>query len=362
MIASQAMLFIAPSASAKLRIIGYLWSALCLQLSISALAVAESNIITPYCVEGLFTYDIRKPSGEHYVKNQSFRVAVTGESWEIAVIRDESTNSRVYLYRFDGTNILYSVAGPRSTQTFGGLVEASPVPFLWGGGGAFAWLAYASGPYFITRASQSALSLHEARSATDIVKRYDVRATWSLHPESPHLPMLVTYMTTNTTSLDASGAFRYGPLLPPFQDGYTNEEFRARDFTNAAGVWLPLRFGFRAYFPRPNAKSSRDLDCILHVDGWATNITLAEAHLPAAKRAIVQDVRLPEPAVLYPVTNGIIQDTGSSVVVAARHLAARKTRLASARKHPRWLWAVRVVLVIGGLGLPIFWFARSKRV
>jgi len=89
-----------------------------------------------------------------------------------------------------------------------------------------------------------------------------------------------------------------------------------------------MHFECSEYMMVPEAKSS-ELFGTVKVRGFATKITSERApwnHGVAEKKYVVEDLRVPEPNVIYGIDNGIVPPLGSASIEKARQRALQKQK------------------------------------
>ena len=85
-----------------------------------------------YSVKGFFSYEMHDPNVKRAPLIEHFELHYDDCRWKVTVILDEPTNRDTYVYQYDGTNLTYyvEILGTALTNA-SGMVEASPVPYMW---------------------------------------------------------------------------------------------------------------------------------------------------------------------------------------------------------------------------------------
>lgn len=286
-----------------------------------------------YTIQGTFSYEltIYGQKEQPPVSLRTFELTRSKDAWRISVHVIGDAGFSEYVYTYDGTNLFYSSVPThiKYTNSLSGIVvEPSSVPQKMNYGlGEYIWLAYVSGDYFRSLTNNLALSIEPLRSRTGYIRRREVLCKFDLNSAMPFLPMRVEYMTTNLMTLTDSGEAETYPLPSPYEKGFTSTSLISDDFTNVTDFSLPLKFQCKEYMMVPNAKSSADLFCTVKIQGAATNINtrgvIVVPELGNGKYAI-QDLRVPEPAVIYGISNGKVPPRDSAIVEKARKIAQKK--------------------------------------
>ena len=327
--------------------------------------LASQALSTSYSVKGRFTYETIIPGHPVPALDREFEVVVNGSEWSVKVVLVGNKEFDSFVSSYDGTNLVsYFVLAKKVAASAAGTVEQVPVPHTaTSAAGEFAWLAFASGRYFMGLTNHAALSFRLLKSPGGLVRRYEQPCRFTLRPEPPHLPTRVEYLLNQLVFLTDEGKTVTQSLAPPFEAGYVAAEFSASAFTNAGGLWLPTEFQYNGYQPRPGAKAASDLLCTLRVRGFATSVSVGEASwagLPRGK-VFLEDRRVPEAGVLYPITNGTVPLAGSEEVAKARVRARRIN--AEAERRPAAGHPLRRLVVIGCLvvsALPLIYLCRRS--
>lgn len=242
-------------------------------------------------------------------------------------------------YRYDGTNVLsYAVTKQGGPDTGSGLIENGEVPRSWtSAAGEYVWLAFASACYFNTRQGLgSVVALQELRSPHGATRRFEVPARWTSAPNSPHLPLTISFLKTNQILLEDSGVVTSLPLTPPFDSGYIYAKYRALEFTNFNDLEIPLEFEYSMYRPQQRAWNTNELIATLIVHGKVNFVGSYVPPPPVPGMLNLADERVPEPIVRYRVRKGIIPDTNSTNVMLAQKEAIQTFNNAL-RMEPRGL-------------------------
>jgi RNA polymerase sigma factor (sigma-70 family) len=284
-----------------------------------------------YTVQGYLTYQVHHLGGQEPAPqeslNREFEARVDGCTWNITMVIVGDTNSRSFVFSYDGINHLQyflkpSVPGAPMTS---GNVDSHPVPATETSvGGEYVWLAFASGCYFKQLTNNSALSFDWLRGPNAIKRRYDVPYQATLSSAQPFLPQTVSYQQDCQRFLKANGEIQQRTNWPPFESGFTSGQYVARDFTNIDGLTLPTRFEYQRFHP-----DKTQLARAVLVQGVATNFALGTEPLDkelSTRKLMIEDLRVPDPGVLYPTTLGDIPESFSETVRAAREKAFNDTR------------------------------------
>jgi hypothetical protein len=265
---------------------------------------------------------------------REFEVLLDDRAWKIRVVLVGNTNFDSFVYSYDGTNLLHNPIPPRARRESGAMqsvtVETSPVPAtITSAGGEYPWLAFASGCYFKRQTNSRALSFLWARSRNGAVRRYEEPCRIESSAAPPYLPTMIEYKSTNQgVFVGEDGLFGVIPLPSFFgKGGYTRAVFKSGGFTNVQGRSFPTSFEYRIYRPKPDATTTNDLSCVVIVRGKVTSISTRNQAVDCAlpdKSYMVNDLRVSEPNVLYPVRDGHIPAVDSEVVETAREDARRR--------------------------------------
>jgi RNA polymerase sigma factor (sigma-70 family) len=272
---------------------------------------ARASASESFSVQGTLTYEL---VGDP-VLHRHFTISISNRLWHITVsMKDKNTGILSLEYRYDGTNtIQYSLFEKFGADVGSGSIETGPVP-TWktSAVGEFAWLAYASGWYFHGRERRAAIWLQELRSPHQLIRRYQMPADWKLAPQEPFQPEELTYYATEWTSLDDSGTINTQPV-PRHVAGH----LRTWDPTTFRGMQIARQFEFRGYRLAP----SGDFPVSYIVRGNATNFCRFIPFPALPSTLHLQDNRVPEPSVVYKVTDGAIPPLESESLTNARNKA-----------------------------------------
>jgi hypothetical protein len=292
-----------------------------------------------YSVKGNFSYQVfaLQKEGDPIKQKplqREFEMLADESAWRIRIVLVGNTDFDSFIYSYDRTNsIHYSIpaagsAAAGSLQTV--TVEASPVPAtITSAGGEYVWLAFASGCYLKDRTNNRALSFERLNSRTSGAKRYDVSCRFELSSLPPYLPTVFESRATNqAVFFQEDDSLGVVPLPTAFGDtGYTSASFKCGGFTNVQGFRFPTSFEYRKYRPKPGAKTTNDLVCIMIVRGNVTGIATSQQGVDCAlpnRRAMIYDLRVPEPNVQYRIEDGAIPLTDSPIVETARDRAMKR--------------------------------------
>jgi RNA polymerase sigma factor (sigma-70 family) len=294
-------------------------------------AAATTLPTSKYTVQGYLTYQTYHLGGQETAPqepiNHEFEARVDGCTWNITMVIVGDTNSRSFVFSYDGVNHLQyflkpSVPGSPMTS---GNVDSHPVPATETSvGGEYVWLAFASGCYFKQLTNTTALSFDWLRGPNAIKRRYEVPYQATLSSAQPFLPQTVSYQQDCQRFLEANGEIQQRTNWPPFESGYTSGQYVARDFTNIDSLTLPTRFEYQRFHP-----DKTQLVRAVLVQGVATNFALGTEPLDkqlSDRKLMIEDLRVPDPGVLYPTTLGDIPESFSETVRAAREKAFNDTR------------------------------------
>lgn len=315
---------------------------------------SQSSGVLNYNIQGFFTYQVFSEKRSFPLHRRTFKLDYSNGQWKVTVGMLDKTSINSFLYFWDRTNLVYTFeVPPQEKARPSAVIEDVPVPKHFSGdGGDIIWLALASQSYFGELTNNSAYSFEELSTKSFLRKRFLVPCRYTLSSQPPFLPEEVSYMTTNLPYLLDTGIAAGIPLPEPFQDGYERGKFSASGFTNINGLSFPAVFEYDEYTPLKNAKSRKDLLLALQIHGVATNfnvhnlaltaskttkdgaiIETSETENPlAGKRVYVQDMRLPEPGVLYPVTNADIPGVMDPRLKWPRTRALQKLRAMSGKR------------------------------
>jgi hypothetical protein len=152
-------------------------------------------------------------------------------------------------------------------------------------------------------------------------RRYEMPADWKLAPKEPFQPVELTYYATEYLTPDDSGTIR-SQFVPRHVAGY----LRTSDPTTFRGMQIARQFEFTGYRLAP----SGDFPVAYIVRGNATNVCpfIPFPALPATLH--LQDNRVPEPSVVYKVSEGRIPPLESESLTNARNKALE---LSESRRH-----------------------------
>jgi len=289
-----------------------------------------------YSVKGSYSYQVfvLQKAGEPRKEApllREFEARLDGCNWKLRVVLVGNTNYDSFIYSYDGTNLLHyailagdgaSVGAKREVT-----VEDSPVPATTtSAAGEYLWLAFASGCYLKAQTNNSVWSFDQLRSRSGVVGRYEVPCRFELSSFPPYLPTAVEYWRTNLAVVVGDDGVRASAPLPPMfgKGGYPSAVFKSGGFTNVHGLSFPREFEYLKYKPKPDAKTTNDLNCVVIVRGTVTSISTTEQRVDCALpsgRFMIHDLRVPEPSVLYPIDDGAIPAVDNSIVKVARNQA-----------------------------------------
>ena len=261
---------------------------------------ANASSSVPFSVQGTLTYEVPgRP-----VLSSYFTASVSNSSWHITVVMEGNTSILSSEYRYDGINNLhYSIFQRTGSDVGSGLVELGAVPSSTGSdAGEVIWLAYASGAYFRGLKGGTATSLEPLRGH-GFMKRHEVPAAWKLAPKAPFSPIEISYFATNVSVLDDAGRLVSIPLDKPRAPKYVAGHLRTWESVTFQNITIPRHFEYVSYgpWPRPGTPGR---GCI--VRGFATNVCSLIPFPKLPSTLHLQDNRVPEPRVVYKVTDGNI--------------------------------------------------------
>jgi hypothetical protein len=314
---------------------------------------ASEAFCMSYSVKGTLTYEghgLGELPGQvatPFVRE--FEVLLEDANWTVRMVPVGDANFSYFLSTYDGTNIMY-VDGIRpdvqgrllaaaQTQPNGksvnsilpsGLLESSAVPRAMSStGGAYAWLAFASGAYFKASTNGMAVDLYalETRSGLFTARR-DVPCSFELSSVAPYLPVRVEYRWPNLAYMKADGVIVGRALPSPFQAGFVAAQFTSEAFTNIGGLSFPSKFEMKEYRPLPSATNASDYRCTLSVRGAVTAISVNPRHGASGLSGVelhVTDLRYPN-APMYTISNGAIPTPADPRIKAATAEALRRLR------------------------------------
>jgi hypothetical protein len=276
-------------------------------------------VAASYCVEGSLTYRV---PGYSTLRRQ-FEVEVTNCLWSISIILVDNKYHISTRKQYDGTNTIdFFSTGQFGRDVGNGLIESGNVPReTTTDGTLYIWLAYSSGCYFHGREEGSAMDFQELRSPSGLTKRYEVPADWTCCADEPYLPLEVVYHASNLgEALDDTGALKVLPLPADAElaHGFIKGQFRAFDLKRFRNVLIPGAFQYVSYGPRRERRGGWRLATNAIVSGIATNIGPFRGFSPLPASLNLEDRRVPDPLVLYKVTNGLIPKLHSPLLAAAR--------------------------------------------
>lgn len=231
-----------------------------------------------YTVEGDVVYTDYKQGQISRVTNYSFMVEVRDESSKIRVVglgnsgldyteygwdktnsyllvKFSTNNSFKTVWQLDGgktsSKELDTAIKPRNEATVK-IYKENPIP-QYNFGFEPIWLAYASSSHF-----QSKKSGEKCEPVWDMGRRVrdsGIRFTsmWKLSDAAPHLLEWMSDFADGNLYTTAGGRLVSERLNAPFNADYTNSVFKVLDWTNVAGMKLPLRFQATHYIPDPKA-------------------------------------------------------------------------------------------------------------
>jgi hypothetical protein len=324
-----------------------------------------------YLVKGTFSYklNIYGEKEQPSPSLRTFEALCNGDAWRISVHVSDDKQFDSYIYSYDGTNLFYtsipfSPKVPGSVP--GAVIESTPVPQrITYGLGEYIWLAYLSGNYFRTVSNGMAVSFEPIRSNTGFIKRYEVPCKFELAAEAPFLPTNAQYRTTQLITLNDSGDITTFPLHSPYQSGFVRMNYESHEFTNIGKYFLPLTFEAHEYRMFPAAKSASELFCSVEIQGSATSMSvdnLAWVNDINGKIYVAQDLRVPEPQVVYPITHGVIPSLNSTDVMNATREASIRQGVkaiptSSDMKKDRFVFVL--IFVVISL-VPLVFFVRKR--
>ncbi len=306
-----------------------------------------------YSVEGMLTYKVADyPTSDVY-----FSVSVSNCLWSVTHSSAAAVGIRSAEMCYDGTNtIQYFTTDASGPDVGSGIVEGGALPHLEASGyGVYVWLVYASGCYFSNRTPGSALSLRLLRSRHGLKRRYLQRAEWRCSGNAPFLPIELTYIATNLGSaLNDDGTMVSLPLSGELGPEYAQGVLHSSAFVSFGRLSIPREFEYFAFDPRRSKTGKITLVTNAVVHGVATNIVPFRGFPDLPPVLHLEDFRVPEPIVMYKVTNASIPAVQSASVTNARNRAQRnleaRLRAEQVRSHglgfKRWVAIVLVLIVV----------------
>ena len=300
------------------------------------LSLPNQMLAMSYSITGKFSYQTfssEKP-GEPIPDPpllRKFEASVDDTAWKIRVFLVGNSDFDSFIYSYDGTNLLHyfipSGGKPRLELKYSVTVEESPVPAsITSAAGQYVWLAFASGRYFKSQTNNSTLSFDRARSRAGHVRRYERPCRVTALPSPPYLPTSIEYVQTNRgVYLDDDGRLTVEPLPPPFgKSAYTSAVYESSGFTIVADLQFPTHFEYRKYRLKPDARTTKDVSCLLVVSGEVTSISIKRQAIDCALpdlHCMIYDLRVPEPNVLYPIHDSRLPPVNSDIVRFGRERA-----------------------------------------
>jgi hypothetical protein len=255
-----------------------------------------------------------------------FEAVSDGCSWKVRMVLVESSDFEHFTYTYDGTNQLRYFelrSGPMASA----VIENCPVPAMeTSAAPEYVWLALCSGDYFKTHTNYATV-FDLARSKDGFIRRFDQPCRVTLNPAAPHLPSSVEYIQTNgATGLKPGGVLASLPFPPSFKaEAYVRGRLVSSGATNVGGLTLPTSFEYKRYYLKPDAITTNDVACVVTVTGKVTSVSVndqpVDTSLPKKDFAL-QDLRVPQANVLYPISDGIIPPSGSEAQKAGIDRAA----------------------------------------
>jgi hypothetical protein len=327
---------------------------------VSVFFVRQVWSFPPFSVQGTLTYEVpgRPTLSGH------FTVGLSNTCWHVTVVQDQSTGFRSFEYNYDGTdNLQYCLSKKTGSDVGSALIEPGPVPSSTGtDAGDVIWLAYASGFYFHSLAAGSARALDPLRSPHGRTLRYELPAEWKLGASEPFLPIEISYYATNVFVLEDSGNLISVPLDKRRSPRYLAAHLQTSDMVTFQGVEVPRRFEYITYGPWPKPGT---LGRTAIVRGNATNICPLVDFPPIPGTLHIEDRRVPEPSVVYKVTNGTPPSLETSFVTNARAMGRKRfensvgiAKLTLAPHSARTRWFARALILFVALAPVLLYVAQ----
>ncbi len=329
---------------------------LVLQGTMAARGTQAAAKIFSYTVQGTLTYSVPGyPTLHRY-----FEASVSNCLWSTTIILAGKTDFWTFEQRFDGTNTIeYFTTNDSGGGIGSGIIERGSVPEVVASDcGAYVWLAYASGCYFHDRTPGTALSLKFLRSRHGLNRRYLQRAEWTCSSVVPFLPIELTYIATNLArGLDENGHELLLPLGPDLAPGYAEGRLRCSSFAAFGALSIPREFHYVAYGPKRSPAGKLTVSTNAFVHGVATNISGLSGFPLLPSVLHLEDERVPEPAVMYKVTNALIPGPNSAFLTNVRNRALSNLNARiMAEQHLQefnlrnWLAVALVLMVVAAPG------------
>ena len=73
------------------------------------------------------------------------------------------------------------------------------------------------------------------------------KADWKRFQNQPHLPQTLDYFNKNIIGVNGPKRFLFSPPFP-FEKGFTEASYSVEEFTNIAGLTLPIKFSFKIFY------------------------------------------------------------------------------------------------------------------
>lgn len=317
-----------------------------------------------YSIEGSVEYRVFRPGAVQQPPPlfRSFTATIRNDVWQI-VMRTKSTNFQSFVYQYDGTNLLSFATTPDfSGKDATGILEPNPVPQSWtSAAGEYVWLAFASARYFLSRTDHTAMFIRPMPSYQTMVHREILPAAWTLNPDLPRLPLRIEYKRDVMRVFTNDGTVITNRLPDPFGEGYVQGVYTSSLETNVSGLSLPRNFEYREFCPSPSARVDEELVCVLEVKGQANSFTVpATVVMVSPPKMHVRDDRLPEPSVVYPITNRVVPSPDAQFVSERRSDYVHKRKLLEALKQKRTGAAIAVLAAVVLLS-PLALYALTRR-
>ncbi len=327
--------------------------------------------VTGYAVTGRVDCTFYRSGGDVFT-NQTvpFEVVVDEANWRV---KSYEPSGAYWIRGSDGDGVYHLFVIVEGQEVNTALVEPGKVPTD-GYPGALPWLAFASGDFF---SSGEELPFAPWASPFFEPSVCAYKATVSLLQKRPFLPSRVDF-TVSAEKINAYESSRYikrskmsraavneqTMRLREYREGFKGGYYAVTDYTNFAGLLLPLRFELVALRPAVGPRPNSPLAATYKGVGLSYSTARLESGLPqiGSQPTAITDLRFRTPAraidgLRYWATNQWETDTNSP-----RLIAAYKARLnISAGINPKEKRRIGALLALGLAALsPVVYLVSRK--
>jgi hypothetical protein len=269
-------------------------------------------------LEGEYEYVLYQGTNSEILDKRPFRVAVSGESWQITCFQSEGTNKssleqcvgsqgdgQVYfVHRMRSEHLGEFTHASVSSNTLPVRMPRSAIPHL--------WLMLASGSMLDQRTNLHLPMLFEPQSKFGDYPVEDATVRW--HSAFPFLPERLAYIYDGFRhSVDTNNRPYTYQLPTPCVPGAIHARYTASDFKNVNGSAFPTRIEHLQYEPgdddsgKPKLKLRRKLD--VSIRAMRTTLTIQGFSPKLPRDTMFVDWRMerastPIPIIQYPVGEG----------------------------------------------------------